>query len=201
MDFEKSETLKNLTRAFSAECQDGAKYQFLADTAETQNQKYISTILKQLATNEMAHAKIFQDYICEKSNEGFESVEIKATFPMQCGNFEEMFKIKMENEDKQANVVYPSFSKIAKKEGFDDISLKLLEISKIEKHHAEVLSEIYQMLKNNTLNNFDNPTLMKCTNCGYEDNLKKAWKKCPLCQKSGGMIKINLTGSCKDCCD
>ena len=63
MDFEKSETLKNLTRAFASECQDGAKYQYIADEATQDKQSYVSTILKQLATNEMAHAKIFYDYI------------------------------------------------------------------------------------------------------------------------------------------
>lgn len=198
MEFEKSETLKNLTRAFSAECQDGAKYQFLADLAETEKQSYISTILKQLATNEMAHAKIFYDYICDKKPDGFEIVEIKATFPMQCGNFVDMFKIKMENEEKQGDIVYPSFAKIAKKEGFDDIYIKLLEIAKIEKCHANVLSQIYQMLKNNTLNSFDDVKTLKCTNCGHEENVKKAWKKCPLCNKNGGMIKINLFGNSCD---
>lgn len=199
MEFEKSETLKNLTRAFGAECQDGAKYQYIADEATLDKQSYISTILKQLATNEMAHAKIFYDYICEKKSGGFESVEIRATYPMQCGNWVDMLQIKQQNEDKQANSVYPAFAKTAKKEGFDDIAVKFLEIAKIEACHADVLSQLYQMLKNNTLNSFDTPTKLKCTNCGHEESVKKAWKKCPLCSKGGGMIKINLCGSSSDC--
>lgn len=199
MDFEKSETLKNLTRAFAAECQDGAKYQYIADEAEMEKQSYISTILKQLATNEMAHAKIFYDYICSKKSGGFENVEIRATYPMQGGVWIDMLEIEQENENKQAKTVYPAFAKTAKKEGFDDIAVKFLEIGKIEACHANVLSQLYQMMKNNTLNQFEKPTKLKCTNCGHEESTKKAWKKCPLCSKNGGMIKINLCGSSEDC--
>ena len=199
MDFEKSDTLKNLTRAFAAECQDGAKYQYIADEAEMDKQSYISTILKQLATNEMAHAKIFYDYICSKKSGGFENVDIRATYPMQGGAWIDMLEIEQENENKQANTVYPSFAKTAKKEGFDDIAVKFLEIGKIEACHADVLSQLYQMMKNNTLNQFENPTKLKCTNCGHEEFTKKAWKKCPLCSKNGGMIKINLCGCSENC--
>lgn len=199
MDFEKSDTLKNLTRAFAAECQDGAKYQYIADEAEMDKQSYISTILKQLATNEMAHAKIFYDYICSKKSGGFENVEIRATYPMQGGVWIDMLEIEQENENKQANTVYPFFAKTAKKEGFDDIAVKFLEIGKIEACHADVLSQLYQMMKNNTLNQFENPTKIKCTNCGHEEFTKKAWKKCPLCSKNGGMIKINLCGCSENC--
>lgn len=199
MDFEKSDTLKNLTRAFAAECQDGAKYQYIADEAEMDKQSYISTILKQLATNEMAHAKIFYDYICSKKSGGFENVEIRATYPMQGGAWIDMLEIEQENENKQANTVYPFFAKTAKKEGFDDIAVKFLEIGKIEACHADVLSQLYQMMKNNTLNQFEKPTKLKCTNCGHEEFTKKAWKKCPLCSKNGGMIKINLCGCSENC--
>jgi len=199
MDFEKSETLKNLTRAFAAECQDGAKYQYMADSATTEKQSYISTILKQLATNEMAHAKIFFDYVCEKKQNGFESVEIRATYPMQGGNLEEMLQIKAENEEKQSKTVYPAFAKTAEKEGFTDIAKKFLQIAKIEACHADVLYQLHQMLANNTLNQFEEPTKIKCTNCGHEETLKKAWKKCPLCSKSQGFVKINLCGCSEDC--
>lgn len=199
MDFEKSETLKNLTRAFASECQDGAKYQYIADEAETAKQNYISTILKQLATNEMAHAKILYDYICSKKSDGFECVEIRATYPMQGGEWIDMLEIEQENETKQANTVYPAFSKTAKKEGFEDISVKLMEIAKIESCHTDVLSQLYQMLKNNSLNSFEKPTKLKCVNCGHEETVKKAWKKCPLCNKNGGYIKINLCGCSEDC--
>jgi len=199
MDFEKSETLKNLTRAFEAECADGAKYQYMADEATQVGQSYISTILKQLATNEMAHAKIMYDYILSKKPGGVEMVEFKATYPMQGGKLEEMLKIKGENEQRQANKIYPAFAKTAEKEGFSDIAKKLQQIATIEACHGDVLLQLHQKLANDTLYSADKATLFKCTNCGHEDTLKKAWKKCPLCSKGQGMVKINLCGSAKDC--
>jgi len=200
MNFEQSETLKNLTRAFAAECQDGAKYQYMADMATIQKLSYVSTILKQLATNEMAHAKIFYDYINEQKPGGVEMVEIKATYPMIYGNLEEMLSSKAENEKRQFDSVYPNFAKIAKKEGYDDIANKFQQIGKIEQCHSDVLFQLYQMIKNKSLYSYENEKLIKCTNCGHEDTVKKAWKKCPLCSKDQGMVKINLCGNAKNCC-
>ena len=198
MDFKNSETLKNLTRSFAAECQDGAKYQYLADMATQQKLSQISTVLKQLATNEMAHGKVFYDYISTQCPGGVDMVEIKATYPMQNGKLDEMLKIKAENEQRQADKIYPDFARIAKKEGFDDIAEKYLAIAKIEACHAEVLNELYQILSNNSMYNKEENVIWKCMNCGHEAKSKKAWKKCPICSMDQGYVKITLCGSSND---
>lgn len=199
MDFKNSETLKNLTRSFAAECQDGAKYQYMADMATQQKLSNVSTILKQLATNEMAHGKVFYDYISTQCPGGVEMVEIKATYPMQNGKLEDMLKVKAENEQRQADSVYPAFAKQAKKEGFEDIAEKYLQIAKIEACHADVLNQLYQMMSNQTLYSSDSLTKWKCLNCGHEGTSKKAWKKCPICSFDQGFVKITLQGSSEDC--
>ncbi len=199
MEFINSETLKNLTRAFGAECQDGAKYQYMADMATQAKLSNVATILKQLATNEMAHGKIFYDYIKTQNPGGVEMVEIKATYPMQGGSLEEMLQIKGDNEERQSTTIYPSFAKIAEKEGYSDISQKFLQIAKIEACHADVLYQLYQMVSNNTLYSSDVEKVWKCLNCGHESLQKKAWKKCPLCGKDQGYVKINLCGCSKEC--
>ncbi|MBQ3048169.1 MAG: hypothetical protein IJD48_04065, partial [Clostridia bacterium] len=127
MEFKNSETLKILTRAFLGECQDGAKYQYMADMATTQKLSNVSTILKQLATNEMAHAKVFYDYISFQCEGGVDMVDIKASYPMLSGTLEEMLEIESKNEKRQAELIYQEFSKVAKKEGFEDISNKFLQ--------------------------------------------------------------------------
>ena len=63
VEFDKSKTKENLARAFAGECQDGAKYQFLAKKAEEEGYAYMQTIFKTHAKNEMAHAKRFYDLI------------------------------------------------------------------------------------------------------------------------------------------
>ena len=201
MDFKQSETLKNLTRAFAGECIDGAKYQYVADTAANQKLSQVSTVLKALATNEMAHAKIFYDLVNKNTNNEIDIVEVKATLPMKSGEFEQMFDIKINEEDRQADTVYPAFAKVAEKEGYSEIAKIFLQIAKIESCHSAVLSEINQMIKNKSLYQANDNNLWKCTNCGHEDELKKAWKTCPLCSKDQGFVKIKLQGCAKDCCN
>ena len=46
VDFEKSKTKVNLARSFAAECMEGAKYQFMAQQAETEKLEYVKTTLK-----------------------------------------------------------------------------------------------------------------------------------------------------------
>ncbi len=199
MELKNSETLKNLTRAFAAECQDGAKYQYMADEATQQNLSYVSTILKGLATNEMAHAKVFYEYIYQNAKEPNLNVEIKASYPMAHAPLVEMLKIKGDNEKKQAEVVYPAFAKTAVKEGFTDIAKKLESIAKIEAIHGIILKQIYDKLSTDTLFCSDKIVPWKCSNCGYQEDSKKAWKKCPLCSQNQGMIKLNLDCSREDC--
>ena len=63
VEFNKSKTKENLARLFAGECQDGARYQFIAQQANTDNYSYLMDVMKILAKNEMAHAKIFYDLI------------------------------------------------------------------------------------------------------------------------------------------
>ena len=46
VDFNQSETLKNLAKSFAGECMEGAKYQFLAQMCVTQKLNYLQTIFK-----------------------------------------------------------------------------------------------------------------------------------------------------------
>lgn len=192
MELKNSETLKNLTRAFASECSDGAKYQYMADEATQNKQSGVSTILKALATNEMAHAKIMYDYIAKNADVKDLNVNINASYPMSHAPLVEMLKIKGDNEGFQAETVYPAFAKTAKKEGFDDIAQKLEIIADIENNHKEILNKLHNKLKNNNLYECSDKIVWKCNNCGYQESAKKAWKKCPLCEMNQGYVKINL---------
>ena len=88
MELKKSETIKNLARAFAGECQAGARYQFLRKQAMQKQLPYVADILKLLATNEMAHAKVWFDIIVGCSRKLIENIEITAGYPYKCGNFE-----------------------------------------------------------------------------------------------------------------
>ena len=95
MDFEESQTKINLARAFAGECQGGARYQFIAQKAMQENKKNIQMLFKTLAKNEMAHAKLFYDYIVEKCGETCK-VEFDADYPY----VSPMLDVSLKNEEK-----------------------------------------------------------------------------------------------------
>ena len=74
--FDNSKTKQNLARVFAGECQDGAKYQFLAKAAEQEGYAYLKTIFKTHAKNEMAHAKKFYDLINDNCSCKQKNIEI-----------------------------------------------------------------------------------------------------------------------------
>lgn len=198
VNFEKSQTVKNLAKAFAAEAQDGARYQFMADTATQEQLSYLSTILKGMATNEMAHAKVFFDYIDSKSGHVVQSIEFKADYPYQCGALCDMLQFEEQNERHQAVNVYPEFSRIAKEEGFADIAETFIRVAQVETCHTNTFAQLHKMYKEKTLYKSSQPKKFKCTNCGHEAVLKEAWKTCPLCGKPQGYAKIDISEEPKD---
>ena len=65
IDFQESKTKENLARSFAAECQEGARYQFMAKMAQQNGYQYMSMLIRTLAHNEMAHAQQFFNKISD----------------------------------------------------------------------------------------------------------------------------------------
>jgi len=196
-NFEQSKTAENLARAFAGECQDGARYQWLADMAQQQQMGAIATILKQLATNEMAHAKVFMDLLTQNASGTIESFKITADYPLQVGNLVDSLAASEKNERKQSVEVYPEFARIAKEEGYSDVFDHFMRVAQVESCHTNILHQLYVGLKNKTLYKKNTKFKWKCTNCGHESELEEAWKKCPLCGASQGMVLIVIDESPK----
>ena len=196
--FDQSKTAENLARGFAGECQDGAKYQYIADMATQEKMPYIATLLKQIATNEMAHAKIFMDLLVKNASGIIESVKITADYPMQYGTLEKMLEYEEQNEKKQALEVYPEFARIAKEEGFTDAYNAFMRVAQVEACHCNQLNQLATKYKNKTLYKSKKAKKYKCSNCGHESELKEGWKTCPLCEKPQGFIMIEISESASD---
>ena len=165
MELKKSETIKNLARAFAGECQAGARYQFLRKQAMQKQLPYVADILKLLATNEMAHAKVWFDIIVGCSRKLIENIEITAGYPYKCGNFEQRFVNEMENEKSEAQSIYPEFAKVAQKEGFDEIAKKFKMVAEVEKVHAKIFEQLVQKMQEDKLYSSDKSTVWVCSEC------------------------------------
>lgn len=196
--FEQSKTAENLARAFAGECQDGAKYQYVADMATQQKFPTIATILKQIATNEMAHAKAFMDILAKNASGVIESIKITADYPFQVGNLEQMLSFEEQNENKQAVEVYPEFARIATAEGFEDCADLFMRVAQVEACHTNQLHQLHQNFKEKTLFKCEKGKKFKCSNCGHEAELKSAWKTCPLCGQPQGYVMIEISNAKSD---
>lgn len=192
VDFDRSETKKNLGRAFAGECQDGAKYQFLAKAALNEGYDYMQMIFKTHAKNEMAHAKRFYDFITEYSSSPTKNMEICGGYSFTSGTLLECIKNTMAVEKSQSDVVYPDFARVAKEEGYPDIEHAFLLAATVENCHMLMLEQLYTKLKGKKLYKSPTPVKWKCSNCGFEHTAKSAWDICPSCLASQGFVEIQI---------
>lgn len=192
VDFEKSKTKINLARSFSAECMEGAKYQFMAKQAETENLAYLKSILKTLAKHEMSHAKVFWDYLQDNAKKVENNIDMTYGYPFECGELVDNFKFHSKNEQELSDHIYPAFAKIAKDEGYDDIAHSFKLIATVENCHSALLDQIYTKLKGKKLYKSQKSQKWKCNQCGFEHTAKQAWDTCPLCKYPQGYAEIPL---------
>ena len=192
MNFNESVTKTNLARSFAAECQAGARYQFMSKMALQNQMQFISDTMKTLAKNEMAHAKVFYDFILEKSEGGVRNIAIEAGFPFDAPELETSLLEEAKTELSEANNIYPSFARIAKDEGFHDIAKAFEMVANVESTHHRILQYLGQLYKSHKLYKRSEATEWKCSSCGYVAISKEAFKICPLCKMPQGYVIIDL---------
>ena len=190
MDFLQSETLKNLARAYAGECQAGARYQFLAQKAMEEGYQQVQVLVKTIAKEEMAHAKVYWDKIAEKTGGKNDNIDVSGGYPFKSGSFEDMLKAARDAERSENTSVYPAFAKIAEDEGFMDIAEVFKKVAVVENCHYLLLDQLYNMLTTKTMYKQDKEYKWKCSQCGYENEGKTPWKICPLCGLEQGYVQI-----------
>jgi len=191
MNFNESQTKLNLAKSFAAECQAGARYQFMATQAQMEMLVYIKDTLKLIAKNEMAHAKLFYDYIIEKGGES--KIDIRADYPYVQPTLEKSLCLEMQIEQEEVDTIYPEFARVAREEGFDDIAESFELVARVEQTHADMLDVLCEGYKNKSLYKSKIKRLFKCSNCGHFDYLTENWKECPLCSLEKGYIAIDFS--------
>lgn len=192
MDFNNSKTKENLAISFAAECQAGARYQFIATMAQTEKFIYIKDTMKMLAKNEMAHAKLFYDYIADKCGTVCK-VDINADYPYVYNDLGNALKENARIEKEEFDEIYPKFAQVAEKEGFTDIAESFRLVSKVEQTHSKILKFLYDNYSKNTLYKRKLKWVVKCSNCGHLDYLTEGWKNCPLCNFEQGAIALDFS--------
>ena len=193
MNFQDSKTKENLARSFAAECQEGARYQFMAKMAQQQGYQYMSMLIRTLAHNEMAHAQQFFNKIVELGGNQTQNIEICAGYPFKSGELLDVLRNEAENERMSSDSIYPKFADIARDEGFKDVAELFDMVSKVEKTHERTLKHLADNLDCNCLYKCDNEHAFKCDECGTIIKDKCAPKTCPLCHMGQGYYRIDFS--------
>ena len=191
MQFENTETFKNLARSFAGECQAGMRYQMIAKLAMQEKMKTLADAIKTIAKNETLHATQFFNKIIEKTGSK-DNVDFDAGYPFHAGTLAEGLKFASMDEMAESEDIYPTFALTAKKEGFEDIAALYTMVADVERQHKIIFQYLCESVKNGTLYKSEKPLLWICSECGYMHVADEAWKVCPLCKAGQGYVELHL---------
>lgn len=191
MNFSESQTKINLMRSFAGESQARNRYTLAAETACSKKLPVIETVFKFTAKQELAHAKVFYDFLKELSGE---NIKADGTYPVDV--YDDVLKLLRSaehNENEEFDPVYPDFAAIANSEGFTKIGAKFKAIAEIEKSHAQRFKAFADLMEQGKLFVSDVEEEWMCLNCGHIVKSSEAPKICPVCDhQQGYFIRVSL---------
>lgn len=185
VNFSSSQTKINLMRAFAGESQARNRYTFAADKAKKMGCGFIYNVFDLTANQEKAHAEIFWNYL--KQENGGTVIIDSAGYPVD--NFdkiEDLLRSAQHNEYEEYEKVYPEFARIAKEEGFADISFSFEKIAAVEAAHGDRFGCFAELIEKSKMFEGDEDTRWMCLNCGNIHEGKLAPKSCPVCHYDQG---------------
>ena len=171
-----TKTEKNILTAFAGESQARNRYTYFAAQAKKEGYVQISSIFEETADQEKEHAKrLF------KMLEGGE-VMIEGAFPAGViGTTVENLKEAAAGENHEHTDMYPSFAKVAREEGFNDIADIFEAIAVAEKQHEKRYLDLMRNIENGQVFKRGETVVWRCRNCGYLHEGTEAPGTCPAC--------------------
>ena len=188
MNLNNTKTKENLLKAFAGESQARNRYTYFASVAKKENYPTIAVIFEETANHEKEHAKRLFKFLEDGDN-----LEITASFPAgKIGKTLENLISSANGEHEEYSEMYPSFAKIAREEGFENIAKVFENIAIAEKYHEERFKKLIEDLNNNGLFKKAGLVVWKCTNCGFHISSVEAPLVCPACgHKQEYFIELN----------
>jgi len=171
-----TKTERNLLTAFAGESQARNRYTYFASKAKKEGLEQIAAIFGETANQEKEHAeRLF------KLLQGGE-VEVQAAFPAGViGTTAENLKAAAAGENYEWTDMYPSFAKVAREEGFEEIAEIFEAVAVAEKQHEKRYLGLLANVEADTVFKKEKPVVWRCLNCGYLHEGKEAPELCPAC--------------------
>lgn len=180
-----TKTEQNLLKAFAGESQARTRYTYFSSVAKKEGFVQISNIFMETAENEKEHAKVFFKYL-----EGGD-VEITASYPAGMikdtkSNLEEAAA----GENMEWTTLYSDFAKIAKDEGFPEVTRSFEQIAKVEKFHEARYRKLANNISAGEIFKKKGPVKWHCANCGYVIEGVEAPAECPSCRHPQAFFEV-----------
>lgn len=174
-----SQTANNLMHAFAGESQARNRYTYWASIAKKEGYVQIANIFEETANQEKEHAKRLMK-LMNVDLKG-EAINVEGSFPVLMGTTLENLKAAAAGENEEWSDMYPTFEKVAREEGFDDIANVFKAIAVAEKMHEDRYLKLAKNIEEGTVFKKEEKVLWKCNNCGYVVEATEAPEKCPAC--------------------
>lgn len=177
-----TKTRENLMKSFAGESQARNRYTMYAKVAEKEGYRQIANLFMETAENEYQHAKRFFRFLAEGLKDELPTVvEIEAGFPVALGDTVENLKAAAAGEKEEWDELYPEFAKIAKEEGFPEISAAWLKIADVEQRHETRFIKLKENVENGIVFERKDQREWICQKCGHVHTGTSAPQLCPAC--------------------
>ena len=165
VDFENSQTKKNLEAAFAGESQATNKYAYYASKAKKEGYEQIAAIFTETSGNEKEHAKLWFKYL--------HGGEVPDTLTN--------IRDAAAGENYEWTDMYKGFAETADAEGFTEIAARFRLVADIEKHHEERYLKLAERVEKGEVFARPGVKVWKCRNCGHLHVGPEAPEVCPAC--------------------
>jgi Rubrerythrin len=175
MDFQDTQTYKNLQHAFEGELKASTKYRIYGDKAREDGFEQIGNIFDETSGNEQEHAEIWFKIL--------HGGEMPSTL--------ENLKDAYEGEQYEWTKMYRDFALTARQEGLNKIADLFEGVAGIERHHDGRYEQLASNIETGKVFCKSNETVWVCLNCGNLYWGKCAPKRCPVCDFPQGFYELN----------
>ncbi len=179
-----TKTEQILINSFAGESMARNRYTFFAKQAKEEGFEQIAEIFRMTAENEKEHAKMFYEYLGETDGKPNE------TYPFILGSTEENLKSAIEGEHEEWVQLYAEGEKVAKEEGFDEISDTFRHVRRAEEHHEKRFKKLLTNVVNETVFKKEEAIEWMCRECGYVYYGESAPHQCPNCHHPRAYFQV-----------
>ena len=183
--FRESRTARNLMLSFAGESQARNRYTYFSRQAADDGYVQISGIFEETANQECEHALRFFKFFNGGEMEftgSFPSGVIKTTY--------DNLIAAAAGEKLEHSILYPSFAKIAREEGFERAADTWDAISVSERQHEKRYLALAANILADRVFKREDERIWRCINCGYVHTGTEAPEKCPACVRPRGSFEL-----------